>query len=297
MKQKKRSVAMKHEPIDELFRTRLEHQETPPGAGNWDKLNSMLDASEGKEKKNRKGIFWWSAAAIAAAVTLLVVFAGNEQTGTDQDRYVADNTEKPTAAGDEIASESANSNGVTEPPVNSTGDILVAHTDTKAIEAQDEGISPPEESLTSPGRGNLAQSKSQTLQTNGHQPTKPDNTSQALAAVENTALNAKAEDLAAIDVKNIAPDVTAREKDAIDLPAVPDIEMETLVASLDEQSKSTITISYVDSPDDETSGKKRFSMKKLIGLAKEIKEGEVGIGDLRQAKDNIIAGQFSRTSD
>lgn len=277
---------MKHEPIDNLFRTRLEQHETRPSSEGWDKLEGMLEASDsGDGRKKRRGIIWWSGAAVAAAVILLAIYTGADFGPEEiQNGTIADNT---TVIDSETPAETDENTPLLTP---------------ESAVAEVENNEPETPEMPEMKEAPVVVAKNQATQKKPEKMYEPvtnsvtDSPETIVVQAETEEMPNKTIGLPEIENENTGPALAENTEGKIELPDVPDIEIETLVASAEEKQKSPVTISYVDAPD-ESSEKKKFSVKKIIGLAKDIKEGEVGIGDLRQAKDNILAAQFSRTSD
>ncbi|MGB3180132.1 MAG: hypothetical protein WBB45_02000 [Cyclobacteriaceae bacterium] len=277
---------MKHESIDKLFRDRLEQHETPTGGTEgWNKLESMLEADEeGTEKNRKRGFIWYSAAA--AVVLLAIIFTyPREEGGTELagQENTGDKVEIP-AVDQQPALAENNTTSVADEPAAS--EVTEAIPDTKmndysqAVASAEEEVNKATETLpavedsSSPAYNNTAVVVADISEESMPEHTLPELEKQK-PATENT---------------------QAVEEIQITLPDLPLAEPETLIASAEEEKRKPVTISYVNADDEPDNDRKKLSVKRLIGLAKDIKEGDINIGDLRQAKDNLIAGRYSGRS-
>ncbi|GAA0893075.1 hypothetical protein GCM10009122_27540 [Fulvivirga kasyanovii] len=281
---------MSNRELDNLFKTKLEDLERKPSANAWERIQA------GKQKKKGKGV--WFYAGIAAAIVLLAAFTGvlllnNETEDTTianleestkgQERAI--NTESPLASDKkekepEVPEGQKNNarpeaSGTIASPSQQAGDTdnFIAHSDRNKDKKGSNNKKPLENGSSGVETYN-----------NFNTPTKVENTS--------------------VEIQNEKPETGEEEIKILDSHAT----NSTTVASTNQQPEAqdkgqTITFNIEDFKTAaavakaEEKEEKRSPLKKVVDFAKNLKEGDAGLGELREAKNELFALNFKKEND
>lgn len=254
---------MKENKLDNLFKDRLRDMEKSPRPIAWDKISAGI-----KKEKSTPKIIWWQKAAIIVILCLsgFLLFYKMDGFNNWQTETViseVENDEKEKLNNEEhknLLNDDSSSN-------------LSGLADSNLKTPKEENIDP----IKSKGTQNLVESKNR----------KPEKPEVKMYAVDN---NFPYTDRDMDDQK------TTNYEESIAANTSEDLE-------IDKREKSTpsITIEFksgkksqqktlvADNKDIESNEDQSFMLKKLIAKVKEVKEGELGLAELRQAKDDLFA--------
>lgn len=253
---------MKDNKIDNLFKDSLRDMEKSPGPIAWDKISAGL-----KKEKSTAKIIWWQKAAIIVIICLsgFLIFYKMDGFKSSQTKTVSkvENHEK----------------------------------DNLNKEAK-ESLMPDE--LSSSAR-ELADAKTKTPKEENIAPVAPKE-NQHLVKAENR--KAEKPEIKMYAINNNFP-YTDREMDDQQTKDYEEAVATNIseIQETDKPEKSTpsITIEFksgkksrqktllANNKDIESNEDQSFTLKKLIAKVKEVKEGELGLAELRQAKDDLFA--------
>lgn len=268
---------MKEPKIDQLFRQKLQQHRVAPTPAAWDKVAGQLS----KRRRKRGGYY------AAAAAVLMLLAAGwlwlAQQPG---DPYLQ---QTPAVA-------------VQEQPA---AQDLPRHTESAAKTADPEKAAATEKTVA-PGAattGNLvaadqqlASAEASNTQQKQHQQPKPKVASPAPAAqrVEATPETALATALPQAPAADVTlPDIQPK---AIALPATEALIVQTepviirYDASLAGATAATETTPEPVAPAEDADQ----GAEKVISILQKVKQGEIGLADIRQAKDKLLSGKFNK---
>lgn len=283
---------MSNRELDNLFKTKLEDLEKTPSANAWERIQA------GKQKKKGKGI--WFYTGIAAAIALLAAFTGV---------FLLNNDTETTTT---IATLEENTNGE-EHSVKTESTLAVSdknEKDSQVLEEQENNAQPegsraiaspsPEVSSTdnliahSDQNNNEKRSNHKKTSENGSSKAETHNNLNSMAKTENASVKDQNEKLKAENEETINLDSHATNA--------------TTVASTNQQNEAeskgqTITFNIEDFKTATTVTKaeekeeKKSPLKKVAAFAKSLKEGDTGLGELREAKNELFALNFKKEND
>jgi hypothetical protein len=250
---------MSNKDLDNLFKNKLEDFGKSPSKNLWDKIEGGLE--EPKKKAP------WFILSIAASLLLLLTFSII--------LFTNDNVVK-----EELAEVNSSNNKIDSNAVSSINkNKLITKVDDQKIEAADNLIVKSEQTAE----------KSNPVQVKNNKPIVIKPIKKEDITIQNddsTRFNQLQEIIEEIDDRNnivankkddatIAKENTSKEKEAD--------KGKTLIFDISQFEKTTAVIAT----DDET--KKESKLKKIFNKAMDIKEGESGLGDLRAAKNDLLA--------
>jgi len=251
---------MKKHKIDQLFAEKLKNHKTPPSDKLWETLDEELGEPAGK----RMGM-WWKA----AAVILLCLSAGLwvYQASNDDERLVTQEGQTIEAPGQAPqndtkaeATESTRQKAVTAPSVSEKEDTPLLAEEKTTPPSENIEEKQPAQPMPAPVRTEAARTETLVAE----QPV------QTIEKLE--------------PVAGIATEKEATILENNDLPA----EVTTVVAEVREPVK----IIYKAN-----TSKKEDKDSKFFEVVKDIKNGDLGLAELRDAKSELIASAFSKLKD
>lgn len=274
---------MSNRELDNLFKNKLEELERKPSAGAWDKIQA------GSKKKTGKNVrFYMSiAAAVALLITSSVIFLPDntiENKTTDitlQDEKTDQIKESTYPKEKELLTNKENhiSGKEKDQPAQSA-----EPESNRQLAVDNSGSSKNSNDVVQSEKKDALLKKSTTPTTEGH-----DN------------MLTKATKLPEQEVANSERETVTRE-----LNIVPDATTTTATASKvqeDESQGQTLTFNIEDFntstavANTEEGIEKKSTLKKVLSFAKNIKESDAGLGELREAKNEIFALNFNKEND
>ncbi|MBL6448132.1 hypothetical protein JMN32_17570 [Fulvivirga sp. 29W222] len=280
---------MSNRELDNLFKTKLEDLERNPSANAWERIQA------GKQKKKETGI--WLYTGIAAAVILLVTLTSVFLLNGD--------TETPTT----IATLKEN--------IKDEKHSIKTNTPLASIEKEKESeISQEQENNVQPEASDIIAPSSQqagnTENLMGHNERSSFNGKSAEQGTSKTKTNNDTKngitkiEIISSENQNDEPKVERTDTKILDSHATNN----TTVASTNQQVetkdkggqtmtfniedfKATKTVAEVNEPEEE----KKSPLKKVAAFAKSLKEGDAGLSELREAKNELFALNFKKEND
>ncbi|MDN5201105.1 hypothetical protein QQ008_07025 [Fulvivirgaceae bacterium BMA10] len=272
----------KHE-MDELFREKLGGLELTPRAQAWDKLDTKLN------KKQKKGMFvLWKVAA--ALLVLLVVSFLIFQMKTSTEEVI-----DPIVQNDGIKNEDQVIESL------DTIDPINKNNNQNAIAQEIKEEEKTEDQITDIAKGDRKENQVNTIAANTQNNKQKQSNSFNIESTDVIAANdekvkneeneavmkLEVEPIDKIDIKNslivdnnniATPDIIKTEqKIGAELPNISITFKKTT-------PKSDGDLAVADQKKD-----RRFKLKSVLNFAKDIKNGEVGLSNLREAKDELLA--------
>lgn len=272
---------MSNRELDNLFKNKLDELEVRPSAGSWEKIQGNL-TQEGKRGA-------WFYAGIAAAIVLLAIFTGVflfNNTGKQPEQQIALSQPEST--------------------VKNPGTSVPDEIEPTAPEEQKEWQSTGQEKMNEDKAGKQpapTQTKNKTQKTDA-------NTLKNI----NTAPSKAPQDQLAVE-KQVTKGVDTSDPIPVseDLIAVKELKIdtgatnETAIASTDQKQNDggqTLVFNIEDfnakvnvASANETEKEKRSTLKKVLDFAKSVKEGDGGLAELREAKNELFALNFKKEND
>lgn len=263
---------MSNKELDNLFKVKLKDLEKNPSASAWDKIQAQ---------NNTKKVAWtWMrvAASILLLFTIgaavwLIGFNTPPETNLSASRIepaqknnIENTDEINNTQPDGIKKIKDNTQEVKEEPV-----VPQHSVKQKPFEKNTVLREPHEEKL-------LAQNESQKLEKNTEE------------------VNVKTIDNLSVEIKiasNNVPDATIDKINA-STEQEPEVTGQTIEINLEEFSKTAVAVNDQQKENKEKSEEK--GLNKVLSIMKEIKS-EAGIGDLRAAKNEILAFNFKKQED
>ncbi len=249
---------MKDNKIDNLFKEKLEGHAKTPSPMAWEKLSSELS-----KKDKRSGFLWWHKAAILLLVCLsgFLIFRSAEVSDGNEVATNQIKSEKEDGLQPKFQQEpKAETNlQVQNSPVPEKEPLPPIADNTKAIEAEVEKKLIKKEPKSdrrlfqeSPVNNYVAVNSEQTQE-------------DPMATTDPEGLD---EGIENADTKKASPPVT------IEFRSGKRKKEQTLMAGAEKE----------DIQEDQS-----FSLKRLVAAVKDVKAGEIGLAEIRQAKDDLFA--------
>ena len=278
---------MSNRELDNLFKTKLEDLERKPSANAWDRIQA------GKQQKKGKGIWFYSS--IAAAVVLLIASAGvfllnndNTATTTGITALEDDVKQKEAMAAKEVEEEKLSlqksessqqlavdneQNSHSEEAIISKDnkdnkkDLIAHSSQAKAVSKANKGESSDKD---------LSKTRNQEPKTKNSE-LKTENQELNIENTEPKTLNSHATNSTTVASTNQQP----KEQD----------KGQTITFNI-EDFKAATTVAKAAEKEE-----KRSPLKKVVDFAKNLKEGDAGLGELREAKNELFALNFKKEND
>lgn len=260
---------MSNHKIDQLFKNKIEGYTTKPSPEAWMKLDAQLNPG------NKKGIIWWSSIAASVAIVIAITLWTINTTENGQDNNAValqDNTATTPE------SQNNDTNDSDQQPISEQ----LENTPIAVIEQVEETIN--KEATTSNREANYIvppKNKEEIVNEQVEKLVPEINDSENEEDVENT------EEI----INNITP-VNSDELLAVnDGPE----QLQEVKGKSDERIRGSVKIIYTLQPVVKTDSsvlkpkKKNSPFNKMVAFAKNITESENGIGNLREAKDNLLS--------
>ncbi len=300
---------MNKSELDNLFRDKLAHHEMQPRPAAWDKLSGSL---EGNRKKGL--LIYWRVAAILilmiGSVFLVIQLKNNRQALVAGS--VEQNTDLPKLATEEesftkeIAATTPKQMEVkaeeTPQEIASTSDVA-QNVVTSSEVAKQNATKAINKHNTKSSNDNLATGIKEKVEPQKALLAVTTATAKAIKEDENTIAATSKTD----EMTDIASVDETKEQASMDLTTVTEKMAdaatsmnETVAVALQDETSKNITITFkkdnseMQMDEKKISKNKKFGLKKMIGLAKEIKNAELGISSLRAKKDQLLAKNFSK---
>lgn len=268
---------MKEPKIDQLFRQKLHQHRVAPSPAAWDKVAGQLS----KRRRKRGGYY-----AAAAAVVMLLAASWlwlAQQPGDlnlQQTQTVAVQ-EQPAAQ---------------DPPVNTESPAQTANPE-KAVEA-DKKVDPgtPATANSVSAGHQIATAEPASTQKQHRQQRQPKVATPAPAtelveALPETALTTALPQVPATDVA--IPDIQPK---AIALPATEAliVQAEPVLIRYEASMPGSITAKEITSEPMASAEEPDQGAEKVISILQKVKQGEIGLANIRQAKDKLLSGKFNK---
>lgn len=263
---------MKEHNIDKLFRQKLQEHSVKPTPAAWDKVAGNLNAG----RRKREGYY---GAAAAVVLLLIVSWIGLRQWDTVD---ILNGKQQTTVAVQEHPTQSrpheSVGTGTSEPTSGSTS------TEEAVEQSQTTAPQPP-----------VAPAQLAAVETSKAAST-------TKKAVPATAEKQEADPALQPDVLQVTPETTLAQE----LPAAPKRLEEsmplpptrTVLPSADNAlaSAEQVVIRYDASTTDEApeDQDRDNAPEKVLSLMKKVKHGEIGLANIRKAKDNLLSGRFNK---
>jgi len=256
--------------IDQLFREKLSQKKVTPSTDAWQKLNGELS----QNRKKKSTVYWYVAASFVVLIGFGILFINLNTDHISGDRLsqnkkVAVKDEETNPVKNKIRMES-----ISPSPEKNGSKILE---DQQSGSGEEENISSEVNHTARLSPENLGKKMVKEVE-------KKDDMLQAVPLadpVQQPEISEMPEEVAT----NETP-VNQKEK----INTESEAENEDLLAANTQQEQEEyfdeVKIIYKKS-DTQTEKKKTF--KKIVNLARDITEGEYGIGDLREAKNELLA--------
>lgn len=261
---------MKEPQIDQLFRQKLHQHRVAPTPAAWDKVAGQLT----KRRRKRGGYY------AAAAAVLMLLAAGwlwlAQQPG---DPYLQ---QTPAVAVQE-------QQATQDKPRHTESSAQTADPE-KAAEAN-ESVAPASPSVTSGQQ--LATTETGSMQKKLRQP-KVANPAPAREQVETIPETA----LATAQPQAPAPDATIPDiqPKAIALPATEAlmVQAEPVIIRYDASMAGAIAAKEITAEPEASAEDADQGAEKVLSILQKVKQGEIGLADIRQAKDKLLSGKFNK---
>ncbi|UII29857.1 hypothetical protein LVD17_16275 [Fulvivirga ulvae] len=283
---------MSNRELDNLFKTKLEDLERKPSANAWERIQA------GKQKKKRKGI--WFYTGIAATIVLLAAFTGVFLFNNDTETTTTIATLKENTKGEEHSVKTESPLVITDKKERDS-QVLEEQENNAQPEASGTIASPAQQvsgtdNFTAHSDRNKDEKRSDNKKTleNGSSGIETSNNLNSVAKVENTP----------IENQNGEPETGKEEIKILHSHAT----NSTTVASTNQQPEvqdkgQTITFNIEDfktataTAKAEEKEEKISPLKKVVDFAKNLKESDAGLGELREAKNELFALNFKKEND
>ncbi|GEM_PF-2672675 len=257
---------MKEYKIDQLFREKLADRKVRPSDNAWEKLNSGL----GEERKKKSWIYWSVAASVILLIGIGMLFFSSSEIAVKEQRMAENPTIEEQRS---IPTESLQE--VEEPDLSmeNTSENLAENINPQAVDKSSSDPD-PEKVNENPIEETRNQSAEITEEKN---------------IVSEESVNPEVEEV--LVAESVEPITVEEEEESIIPEKIePAIEEEPQSQlALNEQKEESypeITIVYKKS---DTQTQKTTTFKKIVTIARDITEGEYGIGELREAKNELLA--------
>ncbi|MEQ8244966.1 hypothetical protein [Fulvivirga sp.] len=261
---------MSNKELDNLFKNKLEDFEKSPASSLWDRIDEKIE----QPKKRSPWIYLSIAASLLLLISLSYMFLKNDIVTTDSQQVIASkNTETAINANDAVAVEEA----ITEPS-ETEPEAVQNSVKEEVIEQSKEAQKPtttkkkefiqlpPASELTASNNTKDAKEEIKTL----------DNKDEVVdLKIDELTSNTTA--VAQIST----PDATIPETSASEVKKSKGGQTLVFDISQFEDSKTTVAATDTD--------KKESKLLQIFNKAKELKQGEGGLGEIRAAKNNILA--------
>ncbi|MGD1959339.1 MAG: hypothetical protein ACFB2Y_10820 [Fulvivirga sp.] len=256
---------MSGKELDKLFRGKLEGLSPEPSAGAWDSVQAHLT--------NKKGV--WFYLKIAAAIILLTSFAGLYLLNTNSPeapiKSISQNSSIDTQVVDTVKIDSVKK---IQPPQ----EVRVMENNTAALDTgKIKNKAKPSKTVTK----GLVQKP--TLAENVKKVAPKESQPQIDSTLQKPLLQNAAENKVLVTENNITDATSNSNATSIDQAEVE--SGSTLVFDIEEfDVKTAVTSAYKAAEETKKSG-----FKKVLDFVKSVKEGEAGLGGLREAKNNLLS--------
>lgn len=264
---------MKEHNIDKLFRQKLQDHSVTPTPAAWDKLASSLNT---RRSRKRGGYY---AATAAVVLLLMLAWIGLWQNGDgnvlDQPQPAVAVQEKPTPP-TTSSPVGADTTDVMDTPATTTEAIneAPAATPEMAAPAQLAAVETPKPKETAPQLPTPSPVQEQQ--------------SVAQAATEQSLPEVSAETLLAQEELPAAP-----ASQGVELPTATEAISPPDPAMALANSEQVVIRYDASTPDDENADRDN-APEKVFSLMKKVKKGEIGLADIRKAKDNLLSGRLNK---
>lgn len=273
---------MSNKELDSLFRNKLGELERSPKADSWDKIQGQLNT-----EKSKGG---WFFMRIAATLLLLITFGAVywlNQDEVEDKPMVAEKTVKEEI--EEIPTQSSDFTHSVEPDQNTDASVAITHdkvNDNQTDNKAEEGLIRKQENTKkkikrSPKPNRYIQKQMEII---------PDSFEENIAQVETQEVPEKLSEKQEVIEK-------------IELNAQTDATPTTAIASSEQYASSTgstlvFDIDDLDAPREvvkvESPSDRKRGLKRILELVKEVKNGEKGLSDLRESKNELLALRKSK---
>lgn len=253
---------MKENKLDNLFKDGLRDMEKSPRPIAWDKISEGI-----KKEKSTPKIIWWQKAAIIVILCLsgFLLFYKMDGFKSSQSVTVVSKVEHDDK---EKSSKEVNKTLLNDDSSSNPSGLADSNLETP----KEENLDP----IKSKGTQNLAESDNKKAE-------KPEVN---MYALENTfPYSDREDDQEALDYEEA---VAANTSDDIGTEK-PEKSTPSVTIEFRSGKKSRQKTLVADNKDIESNEDQSFTLKKLIAKVKEVKEGELGLAELRQAKDDLFA--------
>ncbi|EMR04123.1 hypothetical protein [Cesiribacter andamanensis] len=267
---------MKEHNIDQLFRQKLHQHTAPPTPAAWEQLSAGLNA-----RRRKRGGYY-----AAAAVALLLLSAGwfglqhYQPQGSERTPSVAVNEQTAPVRSPQLpeASPSASASERTTPAEESNPLPAVPQAGTPPEAASLAANQPATQGGTKLADGRNA---------SGAQP-RTATPKPALLQAE-TAL-AEAETLPDLRGRNASLELVAETPMALPTTDLALAGTEAVIIRYDARDAVALAAAEAEPEADEPD----TAPEKVLSIFQKVKHGEIGLADIRQAKDNLLSGRFSK---
>lgn len=261
---------MSNKELDNLFKNKLEDFEKSPASSLWDRIDKKIE----QPKKRSPWIYLSIAASLLLLMSLSYIFLKNDIVTTGSQQVIAsNNTETAINANDTVAVEEA----ITE-PIATVPEAVQNSVKKEVIEQSKEArkhtTTKKKEFIQLPPASELTASNN----------TKDDKEEIKTLDNKDEAVDLKIDELITNEtaVAQIStPDATIPETSASEVKKSKGGQTLVFDISQFEDSKTTVAAADTD--------KKESKLLQIFNKAKELKQGEGGLGEIRAAKNNILA--------
>lgn len=259
---------MSNKELDNLFKNKLEDFEKSPASSLWDRIDEKIE----QPKKRSPWVYFSIAASLLLLMSLSYMFLKNDSMIDESQKAIASNNTETTDNSDD--------NGTLEKKISETEPEAVQNdakddvVDQQKIEQQTKPTTQQKAAVQLPATSELTASND----------SKSDNEPVEKLENKDEVINLNTEDLTtnSTAVAQISePDATINEASASEVKKSKGGQTLVFDISQFEDSKTTIAAAETD--------KKESKLLQIFNKAKEIKQGESGLGDIRAAKNNILA--------
>lgn len=261
---------MSNKELDNLFRNKLGDLEKTPATSLWDRIDEKIE----QPKKRSPWLFLSIAASLLLLISFSYLFLKNGNVEPSSEQVIASNNLDPTnSAETKTSSEKAVEKSTiadAQAMENKEAEMAV---ETKE-EQKDKKGNKPKTSIQLPSNTELTTSNN----------TK--SAKQKIEILENKeelpALKInEIEGNTAVIAQNTTPDATTKAEAASEVKNSKNGQTLVFDISQFEDSKTAVATAETD--------KKESKLLQIFNKAKEIKQGESGLGDIRAAKNNLLA--------
>ncbi|MTI40638.1 hypothetical protein [Fulvivirga lutimaris] len=262
---------MSNKELDNLFKNKLEDFEKSPASSLWDRIDEKIE----QPKKRSPWVYLSVAASLLLLMSLSYIFLKNDPIINDNQQVIASNNTETTDNSKDVAGvkETITEQSETEPEAvqNSGKEEAV---DQNKEEKKAKSTNKQKEVIQLPPASELTASNNTTEDKNEIK--KLDNKDEVVELkIDELTTNTTA-------VAQISePDATIQETSASEVKNSNSGQTLVFDISQFENSKTTVAAAETD--------KKESKLLQIFNKAKEIKQGESGLGEIRAAKNNILA--------